>query len=593
MLIFCITIESMSQEEALDILKMGHSVFLTGAAGTGKTFVLNKYISYLKTHSITPVITASTGIAATHISGQTIHSWSGIGILEKLDRYALDRLEQNEKLYKKYENVKVLIIDEISMLHASRLDMINTLFKKFRHTDKAFGGIQMIFCGDFFQLPPVVKNFQSRNKNGDIIESDTDKEFAYNSQAWKELNPVICYLSRNYRQEDEKLLKILGDIRFERNGSEILKDLEDKTKIYKEEKNILKLYTHNIDVDAINQDQYNELTEGSEFTYEMTSHGKSNIVENLKNNCLAPEIINLKIGTKVIFVKNDQNKTFQNGTLGEVIDFADNDMPIVETFDKKKILVKPETWQQTNDDGKVLGEISQIPIRYAWAITIHKSQGMTLDAAEIDLGRAFGSGMGYVALSRVKEFKNINLVSIGSHALKINSGVLKQDKIFQDKSKRASEAIKKYFEDSEMKEKLIKKQEDFIINCGGSLIEVEIQDENIFEEAKPKVKTTLVTLEFIKKEILPKQIAEERSLTLGTIVGHIEELFEAREIKEKDIEYIFKDIEKHYKASDMKIIKKILMSDRGLKAKHDELNNKNKIEIDFNTLKLLRIKLDK
>lgn len=583
----------MSQEEALDILKMGHSVFLTGAAGTGKTFVLNKYIQYLKTHSISPIITASTGIAATHIGGQTIHSWSGIGILEKLDRYALDRLEQNEKLYKKYENVKVLIIDEISMLHASRLNMINTLFKKFRHSDKPFAGIQIIFCGDFFQLPPVVKNFQSKNKDGEIIESDTDKEFAYNSAAWKELNPVICYLSRNYRQEDEKLLKILGDIRFERNGSEILKDLEEKTKIYKEEKNILKLYTHNIDVDAINQDEYNELKEGSEFTYEMTSHGKSNIVENLKNNCLAPEIINLKIGTKVIFVKNDQNKTFQNGTLGEVIDFADNDMPIVETFDKKKILVKPETWQQTNDDGKVLGEISQIPLRYAWAITIHKSQGMTLDAAEIDLGRAFGSGMGYVALSRVKEFKNINLVSIGSHALKINSGVLKQDKIFQDKSARASDAIKKYFEDSEMKEKLIKKQENFIINCGGSLSEVEIQDENIFEEAKPKVKTTLVTLEFIKKEILPKQIAEQRSLTLGTIVGHIEELFEAREIKMSDIEYIFKDIEKHYSGSDMKIIKKILKEDRGLKAKHDEINNKHKIEIDFNTLKLLRIKLDK
>ncbi len=581
----------MSQEEALDILKMGHSVFLTGAAGTGKTFVLNKYIQYLKTHSISPIITASTGIASTHIGGQTIHSWSGIGILEKLDKYALDKLEQNEKLYKKYENIKVLIIDEISMLHSSRLDMINTLFKKFRKSDKPFAGIQIIFCGDFFQLPPVVKNFQNRNTDLEIIESDSDKEFAYNSNAWKELNPVICYLSRNYRQEDEKLLKILGDIRFEKNALEILKELEEKIKIYKEEKNILKLYTHNIDVDAINEDQYRELKEEKEFTYEMTSNGKKHIVENLKNNCLAPEILNLKIGTKVIFVKNDQNKAYQNGTLGEVIDFANNDMPIVETFDKKKILVKPETWQQTNDDGKVLGEISQIPLRYAWAITIHKSQGMTLDAAEIDLGRAFGSGMGYVALSRVKEFKNINLVSIGKHALKINGGVLTQDKIFQEKSKRASLAIKKYYDDREMREKLKKKQEDFIVKSGGSLIEVEIQKEDFFEENKPKVKTTLVTLEFIKKEILPKQIAEERSLTLGTIVGHIEELFGAREIKIEDIEYIFKDIEKHYSASDMKIIKKILMSDKGLKAKHDEINNKHKIEIDFSTLKLLRLKI--
>jgi hypothetical protein len=299
----------------------------------------------------------------------------------------------------------------------------------------------------------------------------------------------------------------------------------------------------------------------------------------------------LKIGAKVIFVKNDQNKAYQNGTLGEVVDFANNNMPIVETFDKRKILVKEESWQQTNDDGKILGEISQIPIRYAWAITIHKSQGMTLDAAEIDLGRAFGSGMGYVALSRVKKFKNINLVSIGKDAIKINNGVLKQDKIFQEKSERASLAIRKYFDDREMKEKLKKKQEDFIINCGGSLSEIEIQEEKIFQEAKPKIKTTLVTLELIKEKILPKHIAEKRNLTLGTIVGHIEELFEAREIKEKDIEYIFKDIEKHYSGGDMKIIKKILMSDKGLKAKHEELNKKHKIEVDFNTLKLIRIKI--
>lgn len=577
----------MSQEEALDILKMGHSVFLTGAAGTGKTFVLNKYIEYLKIHSISPTITASTGIAATHIGGQTIHSWSGIGILEKLDKYTLDRLEQNEKLYKKYEGVKVLIIDEISMLHASRLDMINTLFKKFRKTDKPFGGIQMIFCGDFFQLPPVVKTFQSKNE--DEIDNKNDKEFAYNGNAWKELNPVICYLSKNYRQEDEKLLTILNNIRFEKDIEEVFKDLENKTKNFKEKKNILKLYTHNIDVDAINEDEYKELKEESEYTYEMSSHGKKNIIENLKNNCLAPEIINLKIGTKVIFVKNDINRNYQNGTLGEVVDFADNDMPIVETFSGKKILVKEETWQYLNDDGKVLGEISQIPLRYAWAITIHKSQGMTLDEAEIDLGRAFGSGMGYVALSRVKEFKNINLVSIGSHALKINKNVLNQDKIFREKSKRASDAIKKYYEDSEMKEKLKKKQEEFIIKCDGSLMEIDIQDENFFEEEKPKIKTIIITLGFIKEKILPKDIVINRNLTLGTIVGHIEELFEAREIKEKDIEYIIKDIEKYYHPNDLKTIKKILKEDTGLKAKHDELNKKYKIDIDFNNLKLLRL----
>ncbi|MFO0743616.1 MAG: AAA family ATPase [Candidatus Paceibacterota bacterium] len=570
----------MTQNEALDILKMGHSVFLTGAAGTGKTFVLNKYIEYLKSHSVRPVITASTGIAATHVGGQTIHSWSGIGIIEKLDRYTLDRLEQNEKLYKKYENVKVLIIDEISMLHASRLDMINKLFKTFRQSDKPFAGIQMIFCGDFFQLPPVVKNSQADFQN--------EKEFAYHSLAWQELNPVVCYLSENYRQDDEKLLKILNDIRFERDIEKIHDILSKKINNQKSENGVLKLYTHNVDVDNINKNEYEKIDSEDEYTFEMTSSGKKHLIESLKNNCLAPEILDLKIGTKVIFVRNDQNREYQNGTLGTIIDFDVAKMPIVETFDKKEITTKIETWQHVDDNGKVLAEISQIPLRYAWAITVHKSQGMTLDAAEIDLEKAFGSGMGYVALSRVKKLENIYLKGINKEALKIHKDVVRQDKIFREKSDRASHALEKYYENSEMKKKLIKKQEDFIIYCDGDLVEHEIEE---VEPIKNKIKTSLVTLEYIKGEILPKDIAEQRDLTLGTIVGHIEDLFEGKIINEKDISYIIKNIEKHYSGSDMKTIKKVLREDKGLKAKHDELNKKHKINIDFHTLKLLRLEI--
>ncbi|MEI6352619.1 MAG: AAA family ATPase [Candidatus Nomurabacteria bacterium] len=575
----------MTQSEALDILKMGHSVFLTGAAGTGKTFVLNKYIEYLKTHDINPAITASTGIAATHIGGQTIHSWSGIGILDKLDRYALDRLEQNEKLYKRYENIKVLIIDEVSMLHSSRLDMINKLFKTFRKSDKPFAGVQIIFCGDFFQLPPVVKNSSS--------DFGSEKEFAYHSNAWQELNPVICYLSENYRQDDEHLLKMLNNIRFERDIEETHKKLELKIKSKKElDKDVIKLFTHNIDVDSINKKEYDSLDQDEkEYRFEMYEKGKKNLVDGLKNNCLAPEILNLKIGTKVIFVRNDINKHYQNGTLGEVVDFDITGLPIVETFGKKRITTDREDWQLTNDDGKVLAEISQIPLRYAWAITIHKSQGMTLDAAEIDLAKAFGSGMGYVALSRVRKLENIKLLGIHPDALNVNKDVLRQDKVFREKSDRASTALEKYYENDEMKKKLAKKQEIFIEMSGGSLEAHEIKEEE-FEE-KIKVKTTTVTLEFIKKGILPKEIAENRDLTLGTIVGHVEELFESKEINEKDIKYILKDIEKHYSSADMKTIKKVLKEDTGLKAKHIKLNTKEKIDIDFHTLKLLRLEIEK
>jgi hypothetical protein len=503
--------------------------------------------------------------------------------LDKLDRYALDKLEQNEKLYKRYENIKVLIIDEISMLHASRLDMINKLFKTFRKSDKPFAGVQIIFCGDFFQLPPVV-----RNSSGNF---ESDKEFAYHSNAWKELNPVICYLEENYRQDDEHLLKMLNNIRFERDIVEVYKKLEDKieSENKKLEKDIIRLYTHNIDVDSINQEEYDLINEKKEYTFEMYEKGKKNLVDTLKNNCLAPEILNLKIGTKVIFVRNDINKEYQNGTLGEVVDFDSSGLPIVETFNKKRIVTDRESWQNVNDDGKVLAEISQIPLRYAWAITVHKSQGMTLDAAEIDLAKAFGSGMGYVALSRVRKFENIKLLGIHSDALKINKDVVRQDRLFREKSDRASTALEKYYADTEMKKKLKKKQEDFIVVCEGSLVAHEVEKEEY--EEKVKVKTTIVTLEFVKNEILPKEIAEKRNLTLGTIVGHIEELFEARELKEKDIKYILKDIEKHYSPANMKTIKKVLKEESGLKAKHIKLNNKEKINIDFHTLKLLRLEI--
>lgn len=574
----------MTQKEAFDILKMGHSVFLTGAAGTGKTFVLNKYIEYLKSHSINPAVTASTGIAATHIGGQTIHSWSGIGVYEKLDSWTLDKLTQNEKLYKRYENVKVLIIDEISMLHASKLDMINTLFKEFKKANKPFGGIQIVFCGDFFQLPPVVKRYGREEDYPDEMH-----EFAFNSKAWQELNPVICYLEENYRQgEDKVLTELLNDIRFERKTETLLAKLESKVTKSETATQTLKLYTHNIDVDTINYEKYLELDEDSpEFTYELTSNGKKNFVEILKQNCLAPEVLNLKTGTKIIFVKNDKYGEYQNGTLGEIVGFDTSNMPIVETFDKRKISVSQETWQYTSDEGKVLAEICQLPIRYAWAITVHKSQGMTLDAAEIDLSKAFGSGMGYVALSRVRKIENITLLGIDENALKVNVGVVKQDKIFRAKSERASKALEKYYLNKEMNNKLKRNQEKFLLDSGGTLEEIEIVEEKF--ESKPKIKTTEITLSFLKEKLLPENIAKERNLTLGTIISHIEELVEGKEILPKDLKFIQKDLEKKYSKEEIKIINKILKEDTGLTLKHKKLNSDHNINIDFHALKLFRL----
>ena len=153
----------MLQSEALDILKMGRNVFLTGPAGSGKTHVLNAYVQYLKSHAVYVAVTASTGIAATHLGGQTIHSWSGLGVRDKLTDRDIEDLMERQYLYKRFDRTKVLIIDEVSMLHHFRLDLIEWICRQMKHNEKPFGGMQIILSGDFFQLPPVTR--------GEIAES--------------------------------------------------------------------------------------------------------------------------------------------------------------------------------------------------------------------------------------------------------------------------------------------------------------------------------------------------------------------------------------------------------------------------------------
>ena len=192
----------MNQEFALSILKSGQNVFLTGSAGTGKTYVLNEYIAYLRERKVAVAITASTGIAATHIGGVTLHSFSGIGIKDHLDYSDLSRIRSKKHIAKNIENTDVLIIDEISMLHKNQLDMVNQVFQFVRNNNRAFGGIQLILTGDFFQLPPISK-----------LEETTKQKFAFMSKAWLQADLVICYLTDQFRQSRDSLWFILEQIR--------------------------------------------------------------------------------------------------------------------------------------------------------------------------------------------------------------------------------------------------------------------------------------------------------------------------------------------------------------------------------------------
>ncbi len=421
----------MLQEQALTILKTGKNVFLTGAAGSGKTFVLNKYIEHLNRKQVVTAVTASTGIAATHLQGMTIHSWSGIGIRDSLDKKELDKIASNERIRQHYEKTRVLIIDEISMLHPHQLDMVDKIAQTILKNEAPFGGIQVVLCGDFFQLPPVTSSVTT-----------AEKVFAFESAAWINGGFQVCYLHEQHRQGDDPLLNILNDIRAGKAGEHTKTILRTR---YKKEPlssvKATKLYARNVNVDTINESELLNIA-SEEKSFSMITKGHSGLIEGLKKSCLAPEELFLKVGAEVMFIKNDPYGDYVNGTRGIVTGFAKSAQgwPIVKTFDGKTITAYPEEWK-FEDNGKVTAIISQVPLRLAWAITIHKSQGMTLDAVEVDLGDTFEPGMGYVALSRVRRLDGLKLLNLNDMALRVHPKILQQDSVFQRHSEAALEQL--------------------------------------------------------------------------------------------------------------------------------------------------------
>jgi ATP-dependent DNA helicase PIF1 len=412
----------MLQDEALDILKLGHNVYLTGAAGSGKTYVLNQYIKYLRENHIVVGVTASTGIAATHMNGMTLHSWAGLGIGDSID---IEKILGKSSLKKRMAETKVLIIDEVSMLDGNVLDSVDAITRAFKDQSKPFGGLQVVLSGDLFQLPPVTRS--------------GEPFFIFNSEAWKSMNLKICYLEEQHRQDDSNLLDILNAIRSNSVDETHFDKLSQRIKPAPNGKDIIKLYTHNAHVDDINKAELSKLKTEAK-TYQMTGSGRQSAVESMANRCLAPEQLVLKVGSEVMFVANNPAKQFYNGTLGKVIKFNSDERPIIQTK-YCLITVDEHTWK-TQDGDKTIAEITQLPLRLAWAITIHKSQGMSLDAAEIDLSKSFEPGMGYVALSRVRSIDGLYIKGINNMAMVVNPKIIELDVKLKSWSKQAVLGLK-------------------------------------------------------------------------------------------------------------------------------------------------------
>jgi GTPase SAR1 family protein len=576
----------MTQTHALTILKTGKNVFITGPAGSGKTYVVNQYIRWLKDHGVSLGITASTGIAATHMGGVTIHSWTGIGIKDTLHAHDLQEISERAQVRRKIEEAKVLIIDEVSMLHHFRLDLVDRVLKHIKKSKEPFGGIQIVLCGDFFQLPPVSRM------------GEPEAHFIYQSDAWKQGNFTVCYLSENYRQGVDAVVNILNEIRggeVSQDSYELLKSrfvtaknkigardasetsfestgernessepssqyrwvAENETTdsdtrkdgsvsgssmrtepIVGEEDSVseasglgdvepTRLYTHNIDVDTINDRQLGSIP-GTETTYEMITKGKKPLVETLKKSCLAPEKLRLKKGARVMCVKNNFEEGYVNGTLGVVVSCGWGVDPVIHTAPTpdfpsgREITIELADWT-IEDDGRILAQITQYPLRLAWAITVHKSQGMSLDAVEVDLTKSFEPGMGYVALSRVRTLAGLSILGMNENALRVHPEVLEHDIHLRELSCRA-ESVVEYTDSAEIN----RAHEEFLAKVApmhriGKGKKQRSKDGKIQTQ---KVSTLEKTAVLVRNEKSLKEMAEERGMVQSTIISHLEKLVE-------------------------------------------------------------------
>jgi len=484
------------QTTTLNILKTGKNVFLTGSAGTGKTFVLQQYINYLRDNKIFPTILAPTGIAASLLKGKTIHSFFSLGIKDSFSDEDIFDIVTKTYLKKRFEYLQVLIIDEISMVPPTIFTVMDKILQGFKKNNKLFGGVQVILSGDFFQLPPIHKE-------------PTNKRFAWQSPSWKEAGFQTCYLTKKYRQDEKNhLVTILDNIREGKISQETINLLDSRIDVELDfEYEPTKLYTHNYDVDNINIQELEKLN-GELHIYPFSKSGTSKNVETILRNSLLSPTLQLKKDTLVMFIKNSKDGEYVNGTTGKVIGFnQETDAPIVQISKNLKIEVQKEKWTIENELGDELASVTQYPLKLAWAITIHKSQGMTLSSAEIDLSKTFETGQGYVALSRIRDLNGLRLKGYNNKALQVDQIILDIDKRIKESSNKSEEKFAKISE-----QELNQMHKKFMQN---------IKNKAVSQTQNKKTPTHILTKELSLTCSSIKELAKKRELTIGTIVKHL------------------------------------------------------------------------
>ena len=416
------------QQKALELLRSPNNIFVTGGAGTGKSTVIQSYIQEQFAAEKNIAVLASTGTAAILLGGRTFHSYFGLGIMEGGVEQVLERATKHKGIVLRLKKTETILIDEISMIGAQEWMVAEKIARKARGNSAPWGGLRIIAVGDFTQLPPVVKaTFQSRNFDSGFDQSvdqspqGPEKPWCFLTDTWAKTEFDSIVLETIVRSHDAEWNEILNELRWGTVSAQGQAALRDRVQPVPLEFQGTRLFARRAQVEKLNHDRLHTLG-GTAKEFNTLYIGNAQKVEELKRNAPIPEVLLLKIGALVMFRQNDSEYRFVNGTLGIVREFLPSSIR-VELLSRKTIDVKQVTFSVLDAEGEPVATASNYPLNLAWASTIHKAQGATLDRAHVDLRGVWEHGQSYVALSRVRSLQDLTIEGMSLNAFKVDSVV--------------------------------------------------------------------------------------------------------------------------------------------------------------------------
>lgn len=384
---------SAEQKIALEMCQSGENIFLTGGAGSGKSFVIREFMKGQNEKQM-PIL-ASTGAAAVLLGGRTFHSFFGLGIMEGGTDATFQRLLNDGATLNRIKKVEGVIIDEISMIPGEAFRTAEMIAQVARESSLPWGGMRVIAVGDFGQLPPVTKQGQKR-------------DWCFLTEAWRKSGFQTCRLHFNQRIQDNTFLNVLDDVRHGRMTEQVKEFLQEHTKFHDEDHPGTRLFPRRDQSEMYNQKKLAEINE-EEHVIDSIYLGEKKYVDVLGKNAPVPQQLKLKLGCRILFLKNDMQKRWVNGTRGTITD-VQADHLIVRKDGGREVKVEKMSFSLLDADGNVKASVIQFPVNLAYATTIHKSQGATLDELWCDLGALWEPGHAYVALSRLRDPSGLHIV---------------------------------------------------------------------------------------------------------------------------------------------------------------------------------------